>query len=70
MNRRYEIIISWSQEDGCFVAKVPDLPGCMADGQSYQEAASNAEAAMKEWIELAVELGRAIPEPRNKPGYA
>jgi predicted RNase H-like HicB family nuclease len=70
MNRRYDIVISWSVDDDCFVAEVPDLPGCMADGRSYEEAAANAELAIKEWIELAVELGRTIPEPRHRPHYA
>jgi predicted RNase H-like HicB family nuclease len=70
MNRRYEIVISWSDDDECFVAEVPDLPGCMADGRSYEEAAANAELAMKQWIELAVELGRTIPEPRQRPTFA
>ncbi|NGP52148.1 type II toxin-antitoxin system HicB family antitoxin [Thioalkalivibrio sp. XN8] len=70
MNKRYDIVISWSEADDCFVAEVPDLPGCMADGSSYQEAAANAETAIREWIELATELGRAIPEPRPRPHYA
>lgn len=70
MNRRYDIVISWSDEDGCFVAEVPDLPGCIADGMSYPEAAASAEAAITDWIELAIELGRTIPEPSHRPHYA
>lgn len=66
MNERYDIVISWSEADDCYVAEVPDLPGCMADGSSYQEAAANAETAIREWIELASELGRKIPEPRPR----
>ena len=58
---KYEIIIYWSQEDNAFIAEVPELPGCMADGKTYQEAVSNAEIIMKEWIETAKELGRTIP---------
>lgn len=70
MVNRYDIIISWSEGDACFVAEVPDLPGCMADGQSYPEAAANAEVAIREWIDTALELGRKIPEPRHRPHYA
>jgi predicted RNase H-like HicB family nuclease len=70
MNGPYDIVISWSHDDDCFVAEVPDLPGCMADGRSSQEAAASAEVVIKEWIELAVELGRAIPEPRHRPHSA
>lgn len=70
MTSRYEIIIYWSEADDCFVAEVPELPGCMADGTSYQEAAANAETAMEAWIDTAKELGRAIPEPRGRLQYA
>jgi predicted RNase H-like HicB family nuclease len=57
---RYEIIIFWSDEDEAFVAEVPELPGCMADGKTYREALSNAERVIKEWIETAQELGRSL----------
>jgi predicted RNase H-like HicB family nuclease len=67
---RYEIIIYWSKEDQAFVAEVPELPGCVADGQSYQEALSNVETVIREWIETAQELGRPIPDPRGKLMYA
>ena len=63
---RYEIIIYWSDEDQAYVAEVPELPGCMADGANYQEALANAETTIREWLETARELGRAIPEPRGR----
>ena len=69
MARRYEIIIFWSAEDGAYVAEVPELPGCMADGQTYQEALANAERIIQEWIERATELGRPIPQPRGRLVY-
>ena len=67
---RYEVIIYWSRDDGAFVAEVPELPGCAADGATYQEALANAEVIIGEWIETARELGRAIPEPRGRLKYA
>jgi predicted RNase H-like HicB family nuclease len=67
---RYEVIIYWSEEDKAFVVEVPELPGCMADGATYQEALANAEVIIKEWIETAQELGRVIPEPRGRLVYA
>jgi len=67
---RYEIIIYWSDEDQSFIAEVPELPGCMADGATYQEALANAEIIIKEWIETAQELGRSIPEPKGRLIYA
>jgi predicted RNase H-like HicB family nuclease len=70
MSNRYEVIIYWSKEDQSFIAEVPELPGCMADGQTYQEALSNAETVIKEWIETALELKRPIPEPKGKLMYA
>ena len=70
MNSRYELIVYWSQDDECFVVEVPELPGCMSDGKTYQEAVSNAEAVIAEWIEMARTLGRAIPEPKGKLMYA
>ena len=63
---KYEIIIYWSDEDESFIAEVPELPGCMADGKSYQEAVQNAEIIISEWIETAVEEGRKIPLPKGK----
>jgi predicted RNase H-like HicB family nuclease len=62
---RYEIILCWSNEDQAFIAEVPELPGCAADGETYQEALQNVEIVMQEWIETAQELGRSIPEPKG-----
>ena len=70
MNSRYELVVYWSQDDDCFVVEVPELPGCMSDGKSYQEAVSNVEAVIAEWIETAQALGRSIPEPKGKLMYA
>jgi len=70
MDSKYEIIIYWSQEDNAFIAEVPELPGCMADGKTYQEALRNAEIIISEWIETAKELGRKIPQPRGRLMYA
>ncbi len=70
MSSKYEIIIYWSEDDQAFIAEVPELPGCMADGQSYREALSNAEVVIKEWIETAKELGRPIPQPKGRLKYA
>ncbi len=67
---RYEIIVYWSRKDDAFIAEVPELPGCAADGQSYREAIENVEVIMAEWIETARELGRRIPEPRGRLAYA
>jgi predicted RNase H-like HicB family nuclease len=63
---RYEIVIYWSHEDQAFIAEVPELPGCAADGKTYQEALENVEIIMQEWIETAQELGRCIPEPQGR----
>lgn len=70
MMNRYEIIIYWSKEDEAFIAEVPELPGCMADGKTYQEAISNAEVIIHEWIETAKELGRPIPQPKGRLMFA
>lgn len=70
MQSRYEMIIFWSEEDKAFIAEVPELPGCMADGTTYQEAVSNAEVVIRQWIETAKELGRPIPQPRGRLTYA
>lgn len=69
-NPKYEIIIYWSRSDESFIAEIPELPGCMADGQTYQEALQNAEIIINEWLETARELGRTIPEPKGKLIYA
>ena len=67
---KYEIIIYWSDEDKSFIAEVPELPGCMADGKTYQQALSNAEVVIAEWIDTAKELGRTIPQPKGRLMYA
>lgn len=66
----YEIVLYYSQEDQAFIAEVPELPGCAADGATYQEALANAEIVIREWLDTARELGRSIPEPRGKLMYA
>ena len=68
--RMFHIIIFWSEEDDAFVAEVPELPGCMADGKTYHEALSNAEQIIQEWIQTAKELGRSVPQPRGRLAYA
>jgi predicted RNase H-like HicB family nuclease len=67
---RYELIIYWSDEDNSFVAEVPELPGCAADGASYAEAVVNVETAISLWVETARELGRPIPAPRGRLIFA
>ena len=67
---KYEVIIYWSKEDNSFIAEVPELPGCMADGNSYNDAVNNVQTIMAEWIETARSLGRTIPEPKGKLMYA
>jgi predicted RNase H-like HicB family nuclease len=67
---KYEVIIFWSEEDQSFIAEVPELPGCMADGQSYKEVVENVEVVIQEWIETAKSLDRIIPEPKGRLKYA
>jgi predicted RNase H-like HicB family nuclease len=67
---KYEVIIYWSSDDNAYVAEVPELAGCMADGATYQEALSNAEVIIQEWLDTARELGRPIPEPKGRLIYA
>jgi len=67
---RYEVIIYWSLEDDAFIAEVPELPGCAADGPTYESALANVRLVIDEWIETARELGRTIPEPRGRLLYA
>jgi predicted RNase H-like HicB family nuclease len=66
MTLRYEVTIYWSEEDQAFIAEVSELPGCAANGETYQEALQNVEVIMQEWIETARELGRSIPEPKQR----
>ncbi len=67
---RYEVIIYWSEDDQSFIAEVPELPGCAADGATYQQALANVEVIINEWIETAKELGRPIPEPKGQLVFA
>jgi predicted RNase H-like HicB family nuclease len=70
LTSKYELIIYWSEDDESFLVEVPELAGCMADGNSYTEAVLNAEKIITEWIETAQAIGRPIPEPRGKLMYA
>jgi len=63
---KYEVVIYWSEEDGLFIAEVPDLPGCVSDGPTYEDAARHVQEAMTLWLEVAVEFGDSIPEPRPR----
>jgi len=67
---RYEVIIYWSKEDEAYIAEVPELPGCMADGATYKKALKNVEEIIDEWIETAKGMGREISEPKGKLAYA
>lgn len=67
---KYEVIIYWSSEDDAFVAEVPELPGCAADGKTYRDALANVEVVIKEWIATATELGRPIPAPKGRLVFA
>jgi len=67
---KYEIVLYWSHDDGSFIAEVPELAGCAADGATRQEALANAEVAIAEWLETARELGRSIPEPKGRLLFA
>jgi len=70
MMPKYEIIMYWSQEDQAFIAEVPELSGCAADGSTYQQALANVEVVIQEWLETAKELGRSIPEPKGRLIFA
>ena len=67
---KYQIIIYWSEEDEAFIAEVPELPGCAADGASYAEALADAEVVIQEWIETAKDLGREVPKPKGRLVFA
>lgn len=67
---KYEVIIYWSEDDAAFIAEVPELPGCMADGKTKPQALAAVERIAKEWIETAKSLGRSIPTPRGRLMYA
>lgn len=64
------MIIYWSREDGSFVVEVPELPGCMADGPTYDRAVANAQVVIQEWLETATQLERPIPQPKGRLAYA
>ena len=67
---KYEIIIFWSKGDGAYIAEVPELPGCMADGDTYGQALKNVEIVIREWVETAIELNRPVPEPKGRLLFA
>ena len=67
---KYEIIIYWSEEDQAYIAEVPELPGCAADGKTYKQALANVEVIIQEWIETATELNRPVPQPKGRLMYA
>lgn len=67
---RYEIILYWSAEDDAYIAEVPELPGCAADGASYHAALENVQVVIDEWIETARDLGRDIPVPKGRLLFA
>ena len=70
MKSKYEVIIYWSDDDGAFIAEVPELAGCMADGATYQDALANVEVIIEQWVATAKEMGRPIPKPRGRLMYA
>ncbi len=67
---KYEVIVWWSEKDQAYIAEVPELPGCMCDGGTYEEALKNIQIIIPEWVETAKKLGRKIPEPKGKLMYA
>jgi predicted RNase H-like HicB family nuclease len=67
---RYDMIVYWSDEDQRYIVEVPELPGCMADGETPEEAVRNAQVIIREWIETAQALGREVPQPRRRTAAA
>ena len=67
---KYEVIVYWSEEDEAYIAEAPELPGCMVDGATYEEALRNVQTVISEWIETAKRLGREIPAPKGKLVFA
>ena len=67
---KYEVIVYWSDEDEAFIAEVPELPGCMADGLTYEETIKNAEVVISEWIDTALSLRREITQPKGRLAFA
>lgn len=70
MMNKYGMLLYWSHDDNAYIAEVPELAGCMADGATRLEAVKNAERVIDEWLETAAELGRPIPEPKGRLRYA
>jgi predicted RNase H-like HicB family nuclease len=70
MGSRYELVIYWSNDDQRFIVEVPELPGCLADGLTYQDAVKNVETIIAEWLETAKATGRPIPKPAGRLMYA
>ena len=67
---KFGVIIYWSEEDQAFIAEVPEIPGCVADGKTYRDALRNVEGIIQEWLETARELGRPIPKPKGRLVFA
>jgi predicted RNase H-like HicB family nuclease len=67
---KYEMVIYWSEEDDAYIVEVPELPGCMADGKTYEEAINNTLTVVREWIETANELSKEVPTPKSRLIYA
>jgi len=67
---KYEVIVWWNEKDQAYIAEVPEIPGCMSDGGTYEETLKNVQLIISEWIETAKELGREVPEPKGKLMYA
>ncbi len=67
---RYEIILYWSDEDQAVIAEVPELPGCAADGETYEDALINVRTIIDEWIQTARDLGREVPKPKGRLIFA
>ena len=70
MSIKYELIVYWSEEDESFVVEVPELPGCITDGKTYEQAVTNSRQVIEEWIETAHNLGRPVPKPKGRLIYA
>ena len=67
---KYEVILYWSEEDDAYIAEVPELPGCMADGKTQLDALRAVEIIAKEWVETAQQMGREVPQPKGRLKYA
>ncbi len=67
---KYELVMWWSEDDNAYLIEVPELPGCMADGGTYEEALANVQVVIQEWVEMAKSLGREVPQPRGRLLFA